>query len=438
MAFTTTQGRASSKGGSNTRPGKTRPDVGGSAVARARSGAPIDGSAVIELQRLAGNRAVSSLLQVQRFAPGAAKPGSTVDWKAPGITFGAPAGGASGGVMKVRDQSGGLLIVKPESSTNSSPAMVQAADRVFSQGRFGLESPNARFVVPPDEEYDQLLERMLAVAPEAERPEFFKVMESAGTTDLRQIMEGGAANQGDAHAMLSHAMAFARRYDYWKLMGRVCVGDLFFYNDDRFTERSGNFGNVMLNSEGKASSIDAEVQMGKFRDAQQLDKILKGESGGGRLGITLENIEIVMTRPTAVFEQLWGCIGANLLKRGGEDAQQAYGLWSGVSGGLTTGALKAFLGGVQQGRQDLRNLLNNDEVLKGLKSDFARVDMSQYGRALGAEMDWNALKVMRRYYLNRIDGMSRKEAVADAQKYGRYRLRRDTRATGLKWTAKFF
>jgi hypothetical protein len=437
MAFSTHTSTTAPKDGSSSRP-RSRSDVGSAAVARARSGAPLDGSAVIQLQRQVGNQAVASLLQVQRFAPNAARPGGSVDWNGPGINFGPPAGGASGGVMKVRDQSGGLLIVKPESSSNSSPAMVKAADRVFSRGRFGLQSPNARFVRRPSAEYDQLWQRMVAVAPGAEQPEFFKIMESAGTTDLRQVMEGGSSNQGDAHAMLSHAMAFARRTDYWALMGRVCVGDLFFYNDDRFTDHSGNFGNIMLNAEGQASSIDAEVQMGKYQDEQQLERVLHGESGAGRLGITLENVETIMTRPTAVFEQLWGCIGANLDKRGGEDAKQAVGLWNGVNGTLVGPARQAFMQGVQQGRQDLRSLLQNDEVLQGLKSDFAIVDRNLQGQMLGAKMDWNALKLMRRYYLNRLGGMSQQDAIADGRKYGRYRLRRDTRATGLKWTAKLF
>jgi hypothetical protein len=213
---------------------------------------------------------------------------------------------------------------------------------------------------------------------------------------------------------------------------------MFFFNDDRFTDHSGNFGNIMLNAEGQGSSIDAEVSMGKYETEQQLDKVLRGELGGGRLGITLENIDTIMTKPAAVFDQLWGCIGANLDKRGGEEAKQALGLWKGVSGGLMGGARQAFMQGVGQGRDDLRQLLQNDEVLEGLKTDFARVDTTLQGETLGGSMDWNSFKVMRRYYLSRIDGMSKPEAVKDARKYGRYRLRRDQRAKGLKWTAKFF
>lgn len=394
--------------------------------------------AILSLQRLAGNQAVSSLLQVQRFAPGAARPGGSVDWNAPGIRFGAPAGGASGGVMKVRDQGGGLLIVKPESSSNSSPAMVSAADRVFSRGRFGVQSPNARFVVPPGEEYNQLWARMQAVAPEAEKPEFFKIMESAGTSDLREALEGGAENRGDAQSMVAFAMAFARRNDYWSLMGRVCVGDLFFNNDDRFNERKANFGNVMLNAQGQAASIDAEVQMGMIRDRQHLDNVFKGGAGAGRLGITLENIDLLFSRPQAVFENVWAAIAENLQHRGGPEAAQALGLWRGMAGRLMPPAREAFMRGVEVGKRDLRNLLKDDQVLKDLKGDFARIDKGSSGGDLGAKMDWNSLKVMRRYYLDRLDGMSREAALEDARKYGHYRLRRDERGSGLKWTARFF
>jgi hypothetical protein len=389
---------------------------------------PFGADVILDLQRLAGNQAVTKLISsrkaipVQRFSAGSLATGQPIPWLAETTSVTRPDEGVSGGVYFMHSDAG-TLVAKPEDTFGVGPYATELTEKESkreagnAKARAGFaetfltkvmkfKTPGMRFV-DKDADRDEFnglkiaIRSKLVLKKGQARPDYafpgvrhFSVMLQAAGSSLSTVATKAGKQSMQEQDTLPIKVLLDRLTNEATLMNiaRLAVADAFVGNSDRISASKSNIGNLMLTDSGKVTAIDHAATM-------------KMPAGRSMLDSMLSQVTDVFTRRELIFASLIEGIEGRLEDAGVNEHGLSY--W------LTPEVLKhmkaVFDVGIGLGITDIQEALAKPGVREELKAQAERFP--------SAMVNWNSFLVTERYFSLLADGTDPKAALGEAQSY---------------------